>query len=431
MKMKKSYILPLFAAAILATGCSKEDPFNTEEYGTGQFLKSALSVDLNADGVEYRQTRAEANVDDFTVIFTKEGESQPAAKYLYGEMPEIVTLPAGTYTCTATYGENRVADWENPYFLGKSAPFEVHAMEITSYVDPIICNLENIKVTVGFDNALKNHMSGDSYVEVKVGTSTALSYGIAEAEAEKAGYFMHSEEKTLVAVFHGTVDGNSVVETKSMKDIQKGAHYKINFKLHNGSESDMSGDADLGIAVEADVEVVDVNRNVSLGEEELLDDSERPTESEKPGDGEDPEGPDQPGPGEEQKEPLITADAPVNLEVVNNGVDLATCVLHIYSYDDAGIQELTCQIVSEPLQEVLEPMGLSDNLDLAETPESMKETLGNMGFPTSVRGQKDVRFEITPMFLEMLGDLGSYEHHFILKVKDANGECTKTLKLKY
>lgn len=428
--MKKSYIFSLCAAAAILTGCSKEDPFGSYEEGTGQFLKSALSVDLNADGFEYRKTRAEADINDFTVLFFKDGEAQPVAKYLYGEMPEIVTLPAGSYTCTATYGQNLNAEWESPYFLGNSEKFEISPFEITSYIEPIVCNLENIKVTIDFDRNLRAHMSEDSYVEVKVGTSTSLKYGVLEADAQKAGYFMHSDEITLVAVFHGTVDGAEIIETKSMQQIKKGAHYRITFKLHEDTDSDITGSLQGDVKVDANVTVVNVNTNVTLGEDEVMDDSERPVEGQpsNPG-GQDPEKPDQPDQPKTEA-PTITSEAPVNLEIVNNGSGLATCILHINSTADQGITELTCDIDSEQLADVLEPMGMM-HLNLAETPESYKATLDGWGFPTNVKGSKDVKFEITGDFLEMLGGLGNYQHNFTITVKDANGQCVKTLKLKF
>lgn len=430
--MKKSYILPFLTALLLATGCSKEDPFGYSNEGEGQFLKSALDVDLNPEAVEYRRTRANADIDDFTIIFNSSESSAPEVKYLYKDMPEIVVLPAGSYTVTATYGKNLDAEWESPYFLGVSKPFEVYANDITTDIDPIVCNLENIKVTVAFDKSLRDHMSSNSYVDVKVGHSSALAFSTVEADAEKAGYFMHSEERTLVAEFHGTVDGAEILEVKSLDEIKKGAHYKINFRLHQSGDSDSNGDVNLGgIVIDANVEVVNVNNNVPLGEEELLDDSERPKEGELPsGPGtENPGEGDNPGGDVTAKAPTIEAVAPVKLDVPNNGADLTSCVLNIHS--DAGITELTCDIVSPSLVTALFDMGLSDHLDLAETPADMEEILGNMGFPTSVKGDHDVKFEITEMFLGLLGNLGAGEHKFVITVKDANGELTKSLIITY
>lgn len=423
--MKKLYILPLVAAAMLSTACSSEHPFDFDGDGNGegQILKSALAVSIEADELvrQNAPTRAaDANIDDFNVIFYKAGSTVPVASYRYGDMPEVISLPAGSYSCTATYGENRIAEWESPYFLGASETFDVTAYEITSYIEPIVCHLENVKVSIDFDSALRAKMSPDSYVEVKVGSSSSLNFGIAEADAQKAGYFMHTDEVSLVAVFYGTVDGSKVVETKSLDNIRKGYHYKIKFKLHIGSGDSSTGDADANVNVDADVNVIDVTRNVSLGEDPLLDDNERPTE----GGGDDPS-PD-PNPA-----PTIEADAPVNLDAVNDGDSLSSCVLHIKSSDEGGFTQLVCDIESNSLTpEELAGVGLSSHLDLVNTPADMADPLANLGFPVNVGGQNDVTFNLTP-FLTLLKALGPDEHHFILTVGDANGTTVKTLKIKF
>lgn len=419
--MKKSYILSFLAAGLLMTGCSKENPFGGETVEEGQILKSALSMDVKADDTERQKsrTRADVNVDDFTVIFTLEGHSQPSAKYKYSEMPEVVTLPAGTYTCTATYGELRQAEWESPYFLGVSEEFTVNPYEIVSYVKPIVCKLENIKVTIDFDSELRSRMSDDSYVEVKVGASSALNFTVAEADAKKAGYFMHTSETTLVATFNGTVDGVKTVETKSMRDIQKGNHYKITFRMHPEGGGGSSGDLDTDVTVDASVTIVDVSRNVPVGEEPLLDDSERPKE--------DPDDPNPPQP----EAPSITAEAPCTLDGVNDGNTLTSCVLNIHSNADGGITAFTCDIVSPNLtEEELQSVGLASHLDLVNTPDDLADALSGLGFPVNVGGHKDVRFEITS-FLPMLQIFGPNRHDFVLTVTDANGTTTKTLTIKF
>lgn len=430
--MKKSYILSLFAAMLLATGCSQENPFDGFGSGSeGQFLKSALSVGIDAAGIDVSTTRAiEADIDDFTILFNSESLDQPV-KYKYAEMPEIVTLPAGKYTVTATYGENRDAAWENPHFLGSSEEFEVNPMEITSYIDPILCRLENIKVTIDFDDLLREHMSADSYVEVKVGDASSLIYGIPEADAEKAGYFKHTEEISLVAVFNGVVDGSKISETKSMKDIEKGNHYKITFKLHQGSDSDFSGNPDIDFDIDATVSVVNVNTNVPLIEDKALDDNERPTEDDPKGDDDnkDPSNPDIPA----ADAPTITAEAPVNLDAVNNGNGMTTCVLYIDSKHEDGIIELYCDIDSPSLtQETLQEINLDTRLDLVNTPEEMQEGFQTLNLPYLVGHQKHVVFDIS-RFISILGGVsepGSL-HKFTLTVKDANGTCSRTLQIKY
>jgi len=425
--MKKSYILPILAAGLLFTGCSKENPFGGESTTEGQVLKTALAVTLNTDETVRQQaaTRGDVNLNDFTVVFTKGGA--PVAKYKYSEMPEVVTLPAGEYTCSATYGENRVAEWESPYYLGQSGTFVVEPMEITSYIDPIECKLENVKVTVTFDPVLVSRMSPDSYVEVKVGANEGLKYTTVEADSGKAGYFLHTAETTLVATFYGTIDGSKTTETKSYKDIQRGCHYKLNFKLHTGGEGEGTGDANGEVVLDATVTTVDVERDVTVEDEPMV-----PDWSEHPGHGTDEPDPG-PGPDDPKAEaPTITAEAPVNLDIVNDGPSLTSCVLNIHSSAEGGITGLICDIDSPllPKEDLESVAGLSDHLDLVNTNPAYIESLTNFGFPYNVGGQNDVKFNISG-FMGLLGALGEGEHHFILTVTDANGTTTRTLKIKF
>jgi hypothetical protein len=418
--MKKLYILPLLAASLLATGCSKDDPFGASSNGgEGKLLKSALAVDVKADAIIREQkTRSDADLDDFNIIITRDGQSAPTAKYKYGEMPEVISLPEGKYSVTATYGEDRDAAWNSPYYLGKSETFDVRAYEITSYIDPIECTLENVMVSILFDQSLANAMSDDSYVEVKVGDNSGLKFTSTEAAAETPGYFRHTDETTLVATFYGTVDGAPVVETKSYTNVQKGYHYRLTFSLH-GHSTGATGDADADVTVDGKVEVIDVTRNVDLGEDSLLDDSERPNE----------DGGTQGGGGTETKAPAITVDAPVSFDKVNTLYTGDSCELHLTSYADGGFQAVTCQIVSDALTpEELESVSLSDNIDLVNTPASMADALQGLGFPVNIGGKSSVDLSLTK-FVPMLAAFAGVEHDFIITVTDANGTTSKTLKL--
>lgn len=412
MALIKNIAASCLAVVALAgtTSCSKENPFGASG-GEGQFMKSALAVDLKVSDLqkEKKNSRSGVGTDDFTILFFKEGSSTFFKKYKYSEMPDVVTLPEGRYTCKAEFGENRNAEWESPYYLGESEQFDVKAYEITSYLDPIECRLENIKVTVNFDASLRSKMSEDSYVEVKIGDNDGLRYGTAEADAAKAGHFKHAGEQTLVATFVGTVDGARTVETKSLKNVTKGNHYNITFKLHT-HDSDPTGDADADVDVDATVTIVDVERNVEIGDEPLLDDDERPTE--------DPD------------KPEITAVAPVDIDAVNDGNNLEECILNIHSYAPGGITSFTCDIESPTLTpEELQSVGLDSHLDLV-SPGDLEEALAGLGFPVNVGGQKDVQFVLTS-FMPMLAALGECEHHFVLSVTDEYGTTVKVLKIKY
>ena len=422
--MKKIYLIPLLSAGLLMAGCSKEKGFDDEmSDGEGQVLKTALDMSTTSDQIMV--TRAEQGVDlsNFKINFIKKGETVAAKSYTYSEMPDVVTLKVGTYTATAELGQDLNAEWENPYFKGQSEEFEVEAYKITSFISPIECALMNIKATIAFDETLLAAMSSDSYVEVKVGDNPGLNFTSAEATAGKAGYFKHTNENTLVATFHGA----------------KGRWYKLTFKLHQNSGGDPTGGASGEIVVDASVTTEDVNADVTLADDEPLDDSDRPNW----GGGDDPE---PPTPGEEPEIIALSSglvfDTPWN---VPSDPDLAKCAFKVVSHAEGGVQELTCEIVSDMLNaDELGNAGLPTFLDLVNAPAadsafpnywvalSGDGTASNpgLGFPTNVRGRSEINFDMS-QFMTLMSIWPGEKHTFKLHVKDANGVCDKDLILQY
>lgn len=413
----------MLAAGLLMTGCSKDNPFGDDPSAeAGQVLKSSLDITRTADPILV--TRADADIDQFVVSFIKEGNTTATASFLYGEMSDVVTLPAGTYTARVTYGDDHEAAWENPYFLGASAKFEVVAKEITSYIEPIECALNNVKATIEFDPSLAAAMSEDSYVEVKVGDNQGLNFTTAEANAGKAGFFRHTEETTLVATFHGKVNGTEIVETKSYQNVQKGYWYKLTFKLHQGGGS-ATGDGDATVKVDASVTSENINTGVEIPGDEPLDDSERPTE-----------GPDTPDPGPDDptppagQAPQIVPSGNVVFDQVMNVDASSQCAFSITSSAEGGFTALTCDIISDNLTpEELAGVGLASHIDLVN-PGSMESGLVGLGFPVNVAGQKKVDFDLS-QFMSLMAVFGANQHTFKLTVTDANGTTVKSLILQF
>lgn len=412
-------------------GCSKEKGFDEEmSDGEGQVLKTALDMSTTSDQIMV--TRAEQGVDlsNFKINFIKKGETVAAKSYTYSEMPDVVTLKVGTYTATAELGQDLNAEWENPYFKGQSEEFDVEAYKITSFISPIECALMNIKATIAFDETLLAAMSSDSYVEVKVGDNPGLNFTSAEATAGKAGYFKHTNENTLVATFHGTVNGSEIVESKSYEGIAKGRWYKLTFKLHQNSGGDPTGGASGEIVVDASVTTEDVNADVTLEDDAPLDDSDRPNW----GGGDDPEPP--------------TPDNAPEIIAISQGMVFDTpwsvtaaseCEFKIISHAEGGMQEFTCEIISQDLTpEELGSMNLPNVLDLVNEPAPDSKypnywnVLGNdpFNFPTNVGGQSEVIFKLSD-FMGMMAVFGNHQHTFRFHVKDANGEVNKDLILQF
>ncbi len=415
------HIFGVIGAGLLlfASGCSKDNPFDGPGVETGAVSRSSIAVSVNT--AEYIVRSADVDVNDVTVAFIAEGETEPYVSYRYGDMEEIVTLPVGVYTAVATYGENEVAAWDAPYYTGSSSKFNVIADKVTTDIDPIVCTLSNVKVSILFDDALTAVMGADSKVSVKVGESGELDFS--KGDAERVGYFRFDAntapdtKNTLVATFNGTVSGSAVIESKTYDNVAPGNHYRITFRLHDHDVS--QGNASAGVTVDASVETVDKEGNV-IPEDELLADDSRPNEGQdEPG-----PGPDVPGPGEG---PSVSLTPGLSLTAVNDITEGMECVIHVTS--ETGLTKFEVDIDSPTLTpEELEGVGLAGHLDLVN-PGALQEGLEGLGFPVNVGGAKSCDFILND-FLPLLGALGPGVHTFKMTIGDASGTKTIDLKLR-
>lgn len=428
-------LLTILTIAASLGSCSKDDPFPwSENGGEGSILKSSLSVSVpNADGIIVASrpvlTRAAApSADDFTVDFIKEGDSAPVKSYIFSEMPEVVTLPVGTYSAVAHYGANASQAWEEPYFRGDTK-FSVAADKITTDVEPINARLSNVRVSIVFAPSLVANMSQDAKVTVKVGESGTLDF--TNDDAERSGYFAYVENSnTLTATFSGDVEGFPVVESKVYDTVAPGSHYRITFRLHDAGEED-PGSINAGLSVDATVEIVDMNVTLDAEEDEILEDDLRPVEGQ----------PDVPGPDDPVKPgkvaPKASALQPageyagyteLDLSRVNEVTDKLYCAWKVVSEAEGGFQKFDVKIISDTLTpEELEGVGLQQDLDLIN-PGQFEETLSGLGFPVNLGGQSEAEFDITG-FLSLMSILGEANHEFRLTVTDANGTSVISVKL--
>lgn len=440
-EMKKLYIYSVLTAFGLSLcGCADESPFSYDredgKKNMCEFHKSALKLDIKDDsGLEIKTRGENVDINDFKLVFLKNGEEYTTV--IYAKMPEIMLLERGTYEIVASYGVDRVAAWENPLLEGKSKEFEVEPNTITTDLEPIVCDLKNVKVTIQLDPELSQVMGDDSYITVKVGNAEGLDFYKNEEIAKgTAGYFRIDNEKTLVATYNGTINGTPISqETKSLADISAGNHYEVTFKLHNHGEGN-HGDSNGEVKVDAAVTFENIDSNVTVKDKLLDDQSERPSQGENSNPGNDPEpGGDEPvTPPTEGAGPTVTADAPINLDDWNIAVEGLQCILNIHS--DTGITGFTVKIDSETLtDDILTGVGLAAEFDLISGKTAagadVKEGLAGLNLPVAdeVKDKNDVVFNVTD-FMGLLGIYGAANHIFIITVTDASGTTVKELKLR-
>lgn len=430
--MKTNKYLYTILASIGLISCNTEAPFQTgTQEGEGQVSTASISLQLDLD--ETIKVRSnddnEELLKDFRVYFMN-SSGQAVKQFKYSEMPEVVTLNAGNYSIQAVYGEDSHAAWNNPYFTGASKEFTVKPNQITMDLDPVVCSLQNVMVSVIFDNELLEHMSGAPQVEVYVNKEASLIFKKEHSDNKTPGYFKHSDVNTLTAEFKGVVDGVEIRETKTLKNVEKGKHYRLTFYRHVYT-GDESGEIDGDIMVDAKVTVNDLSADIIPEEESILTDVTWPDQEDNKGDNENP-GEENPGDNPDDPKsdgPVIELDKASTVEFgkINNVTEDDVVIMNITSA--SGITKFRVDIESETLS--LTDVGATSNtIDLVE-PGDMLETWRALDLlgedETTLKGKKEVTFDITK-FMAMLVVVKG-EHHFILTVADNDGEKTVTLIL--
>lgn len=433
--MKKNiYILTLLALGL--SSCSVETPFQGADYsGEGEFSKAALNLDVRLDNNVKVRTASRAGedlLDDFDIYFINTSTNQTAKYFSYKDMPEVVTLPQGNYRVEAVYGEDLEAEWENPHFKGSSSNFSIEANKINTKIDPIICTLQNVMVSVIFEDELLKHITGEPEVEVSVNTGKSLTYKLDHSNNQIPGYFKHSEVCTLTATFRGVVDDMALTETKALDNIEAGNHYRLTFALHS-YDANEKGEVDPEIFVDAFVTVQEVSQDIEVPEDEPLDDVTWPTED--PDDN--PNIPSNPSDPDDPKEDNPSSES-INVELVNSTVEFGKeniinsntkVALHITS--PKGLTEFLISIESDSTEDdLLNGMGL----DLINT-EGEVENLRGMNLlkpdQESLKGEKDITIDVST-FMSILAEIsGTHKFHINLSQGEESGDnINKTLILK-
>lgn len=452
--MKKLYIGILGLLGLVS--CSNEAPFESEyAKGTGRVLTSALSVEVkNQTPTARAAENGVPEAKDFQVDFYLTSDEENAVSHYdsYGMMPEIVVLPAGEYIVKVTYGgeygaSNVNAAFEKPYYEGKSDKFTVEVDKIVDTIEPIICELANIRVKIVFDQSLTNDSNNRNMnVAVHVGGSgTILNYTPATTQD---GYFAYATgSTTLAATFTGIVEEENVSVTKSIQGVQPGNYYIITFSLRSADAAD-PGNIDPGnsgdFKIDASVIYKDLNDDESYDDDsnwqdgnEYLDDDLRPEngETNKPGEddpstgddepnGDDEPGEDNPGEGQDNENSTlkVTVTPEGQIQLGENGSnkysEMPTCELKVTS--ETGLTEFKIQIHSleDPDMDKTLQQVFGEYIDLVNDPQNGAwEMLAGLDPPvqTDLGGEHEVSVTLSNFFPFVAGAFPD-NHHTIFKI---------------
>lgn len=431
--MKNIFLICLTLMAVLFTfsACHSEkmETGTTDVTGQLSLASMKMEVDLKVDTV-YPQSRAGVDVSNF-LLTIKNSQGEQVEQYTYSEMPEIISLPVGTYTVVASSAEAATNGFDVPFYTGSTEQFTIKENELTE-VSALTCRLANVMISVEYDEELRKLMGEDVVTTVKIGDN---SLDIPSSETRKAYLIAPASAGSMDITLKGTIDGESVTEVKRVENVQAGQYNIIKYVLSpvDDGNNKVGGNVNIAINIDSSMTSSDETVGVNPGEEPGIDDF--PTDGgEEPGDGDDDGGDES---GSDQNMPTIEGTS-FNEEPFDISKDVLTVTkgqsvsLSVTLLAPNKMAHVYVTIDSETLTEdVLVGVNLAKNFDLAE-PGDLEAGLKGLGFPTGtdVIGKEKIPFDIT-QFTSLLGIYGAANHNFIIRVVDQQGlEVTETLKIK-
>lgn len=406
MKLFRLISTVALALTIGLVGCERDKiGYGDKEGATGTLSFMKFDVKTSTDIEIISRAATSATYNYVIRIFDANGD-QVGSDYIYGQMPESIVLTTGTYSMKIqSQSQIPSAEFESPVY-GATVENIVIEEDKTTDVGVITCKLINIKVSVGYNEAMWAVLGDDANVLVEIGDG-ALNFAKGESQN---GYFAAPEVSNAMTVkFAGTVDGNYATMTRAFTDVKAGQWRKINFIMTVNEE----GDATFDVVVEDWCDEKELANNIDVSEEVIGPDPEA-------GEGEE-ENPDAP------KVIYKGGSVPTSPIVITDGMELGFTISA-----PKGIAGLSVDIASDNADfnnDVLS-MGISP-IDLVNPSEAQISICNMFGLPygSNLVGQTETAFDLSGAVTPLLGFPGT--HSFTLKITDAEGNTTSTtIKMK-
>lgn len=406
MKLFKFISTVALALSIGLVGCERDKiGYGDKEGATGTLSFMKFDVKTSTDIEIISRAATSATYNYVIRIFDANGD-QVGADYIYGQMPESIVLTTGTYSMKIqSQSQIPSAEFESPVY-GATVENIVIEEDKTTDVGVITCKLINIKVSVGYNEAMWAVLGDDANVLVEIGDG-ALNFAKGESQN---GYFAAPEVSNAMTVkFAGTVDGNYATMTRAFTDVKAGQWRKINFIMTVNEE----GDATFDVVVEDWCDEKELANNIEVSEEVIGPDPDA-------GEGEE-ENPDAP------KVIYKGGSVPTSPIVITDGMELGFTISA-----PKGIAGLSVDIASDNADfnnDVLS-MGISP-IDLVNPSEAQISICDMFGLPygANLVGQTETAFDLSGAVTPLLGFPGT--HSFTLTITDAEGNTTSTtIKMK-
>lgn len=423
--MKNIFLICLTLMVVLFTfsACHSEkmETGTTDVTGQLSLASMKMEVDLKVDTV-YPQSRAGVDVSNF-LLTIKNSQGEQVEQYTYSEMPEIISLPVGTYTVVASSAEAATNGFDVPFYTGSTEQFTIKENELTE-VSALTCRLANVMISVEYDEELRKLMGEDVVTTVKIGDN---SLDIPSSETRKAYLIAPASAGSMDITLKGTIDGESVTEVKRVDNVQAGQYNIIKYVLNSvddGTNSNVGGNLNIAINIDSSMTSSDETVGVNPGEEPGIDDF--PTDGgEEPGDGD--------GDSDGDGEGGITSDISItgkdlgespffDIDQTQTITGATTLIVGIEA--PAGIQNLKVAISSDNKEfngigEGLGEFDLAHSDSMNEDAQAMLPILG-LPIDDAVLNQTNLDFNISKFTSMLAGFKGT--HTFKITVTDNQGK---------
>lgn len=422
--MKNIFLICFTLMVVLFTfsACHSEkmETGTTDVTGQLSLASMKMEVDLKVDTV-YPQSRAGVDVSNF-LLTIKNSQGEQVEQYTYSEMPEIISLPVGTYTVVASSAEAATNGFDVPFYTGSTEQFTIKENELTE-VSALTCRLANVMISVEYDEELRKLMGEDVVTTVKIGDN---SLDIPSSETRKAYLIAPASAGSMDITLKGTIDGESVTEVKRVENVQAGQYNIIKYVLSPVDDGNNSVGGNLNIAINIDSSMTSSDETVGVnpGEEPGIDDF--PTDGgEEPGDGD--------GDSDGDGEGGITSDINItgkklgespffDIDQTQTITGATTLIVGIEA--PAGIQNLKVTISSddEEFNGIGEGLGEFDLAHSDSMNEDAQAMLPILGLPIddAVLNQTNLDFNISKFTSMLAGFKGT--HTFKITVTDNQGK---------
>lgn len=423
--MKNIFLICFTLMVVLFTfsACHSEkmETGTTDVTGQLSLASMKMEVDLKVDTV-YPQSRAGVDVSNF-LLTIKNSQGEQVEQYTYSEMPEIISLPVGTYTVVASSAEAATNGFDVPFYTGSTEQFTIKENELTE-VSALTCRLANVMISVEYDEELRKLMGEDVVTTVKIGDN---SLDIPSSETRKAYLIAPASAGSMDITLKGTIDGESVTEVKRVDNVQAGQYNIIKYVLNSvddGTNSNVGGNLNIAINIDSSMTSSDETVGVNPGEEPGIDDF--PTDGgEEPGDGD--------GDSDGDGEGGITSDISItgkdlgespffDIDQTQTITGATTLIVGIEA--PAGIQNLKVAISSdnEEFNGIGEGLGEFDLAHSDSMNEDAQAMLPILGLPIddAVLNQTNLDFNISKFTSMLAGFKGT--HTFKITVTDNQGK---------